>query len=200
MLARLPLVVDRTLRGPDGPAESAHPSVLERVQVGDFKQNGRALDTSRTRHHPHEHREGSVTGHAREAVQTGTRASRTGMPASSMHREPKTVERGASRTLRAGTPEPPSQPQQGEAMSSHTSLTEWEVRNMLELGVAPGGRRPLSPDWRLVEEWRKRDCPVHDPRPRSPLQREHSAPKIQTQRLPRHSDLAHAARVGVMAG
>ena len=78
-------------------------------------------------------------------------------------------------------------------MSSHTSLTEWEVRNMLELGVAPGGRRPLSPDWRLVEEWRKRDCPVHDPRPRSALQREHSAPKIQTQRLPRHSDLAHRA-------
>ena len=79
-------------------------------------------------------------------------------------------------------------------MSSHTSLTEWEVRNMLELGVehwvVVG---PLGRDWRLVEERRKRDCPVHDPRPRSALQREHSAPKIQTQRLPRHSDLAPAA-------
>ena len=42
-------------------------------------------------------------------------------------------------------------------MSSHTSLTEWEVRNMLELGVEHGVVVDRWSDWRLVEEWRKRD-------------------------------------------
>ena len=64
-------------------------------------------------------------------------------------------------------------------MSSHTSLTEWEVLNMLELGVEHGviiERLVETGDWSTSGA---NDRPVYDPRPRPADERPRAAPTAQ---------------------